>query len=271
MALVITPSVTLSGTCMKHRVTLTTTVLVGETRYFHVSKSDESALLCQVLGITRLVGQERTLSKTDIVEQLIAVRNSKFESWYNSQIPKAAETAELFEGMDDEPDSLRAVRKSRFVLATMPLEAVIQAPNVGGVEGIDMKVLMGNEKKPLFLELSSHVIEYLRAVCLFQIKSCNIKRFRTPKNVERRAIKKKCKLIAEAACIVEDKIVSGDHETPVQDPAEVVVHTPTSRKRAPESISSVSPAPTSTSPFSDGTLSKWAKTKKKSDLAILSP
>ena len=28
----------------------------------------------------------------------------------------------------------------------MPLEAVIKAPSVGGIEGIDMKVVMGNEK-----------------------------------------------------------------------------------------------------------------------------
>ena len=176
MAFKFTPSVTVSGGGLKHKVTLTNIKIVGGVKYFHLAKR-ASARLCQLLSLPATMGGETALSKTDIVEQILQMRNDKFESWYASKMPKPAEISDVFECLDHD----KTPRKAKMMLATMPLTTDIQTPAVGDIDSVGIKVLMGNAKMPLYVELSDNVIEYLRDACRYQLDNGDIKRSRKRK------------------------------------------------------------------------------------------
>ena len=179
MALKIEPSMTISGAHLRKRVSLVDSKSVNGAVYFHLSKKP-IARLAQVLGLPPKVssGNESTLSRTNIVEQLTTLRNQNFEAWYASTTPAVAETVDCFEDLLTESPA-QLPRKRKCILATMPDTTEVAAPTIDCVEGVSLKMLMGNWHAPAYLELTEQATDYLRRVCIHQISSGNVKRRRS--------------------------------------------------------------------------------------------
>ena len=188
MSLKITPSVTVAYTTQKRDITLKDTRVIEGIRYFHLSKKQDSKV-CQLLSIPRLVGNERALSKTDIIEQLLALRKEHYESWYLAQQePNRAAVFDIFESIISRN---KPRRKKKTVLMHRPATTEIKAPEIGGVEGVGIKILTGSGSKRLYVELSWGVLAYLSKVCAWQIENAGIKRVRV-KGQEGRRVRREC-------------------------------------------------------------------------------
>ena len=72
----------------------------------------------------------------------------------------------LCRGLDDELDTAKLAPKK----LDQPMVASIHAPSAGTVEGLKVKVLLEKLKGPLWLELSTSIIEYLMAATSEQVR-----------------------------------------------------------------------------------------------------
>lgn len=105
---------------------------------------------------------ERSLAKTDIIETLIARRNDKTMS---AITPAAAEDL----GIEDEQPPMK---RSKIDKALFPSFVEIKGPTVASIEGICMKVLPETSaKSPLWVELTSTVVEYIAKVVQHQVQT----------------------------------------------------------------------------------------------------
>ena len=128
---------------------------------------------------------QRPLSKTDIFEQLTKLRNDKLASLLQEKQPQ--QTLSLFDGASTYK------RISEATELEIPKTIDIDAPTIGPVAGIRMKVLMSWKKTaPLCIELVHANVVYLKDVCEFQLKNNLVKRTRQPKKPRaQRPLKKK--------------------------------------------------------------------------------
>jgi hypothetical protein len=117
----------------------------------------------------------RLLARTDVIQQLVTARN---ENIITNKGEGDVEQLTLF---DDEPSTKRIKVEEKV---DMPTTIVIDAPTIGDVDGIPIK-LMNSWKKtaPLYVELTVDVISYMRNACKWQLKYASIHRGREPKKV----------------------------------------------------------------------------------------
>jgi len=124
----------------------------------------------------------RPLSKTNIVEQLTALRNAKMKVDIASiGAATASDDLDAFDGLAAKKPS----KKARLSAAVANVGIVtILTPTIGDVQGIDMKVLGGHQKwAPLYVELDPENIAYLRSACQWQLEHEDFKRLRNKKKV----------------------------------------------------------------------------------------
>lgn len=128
------------------------------------------ALCCSGPGHGR-----RPLSKTNIVEQLTALRNASADTKAEAE----SDEFDSFSGMS------RPRKKQKLADAINNMGVVtILTPTIGDVQGIDMKVLGGHQKcAPLYVELDPENIAYLRSACQWQLEHEDFKRLRNKKKV----------------------------------------------------------------------------------------
>ena len=167
-------AVCVTGGDMQYRVTIPNKhlKLLGDDQYVHLSTVPSfSAALFGVYKnhiAAAADARNRPMSKTDIIQQLIDLRNSNIDTMM-AAIAGGEPTESLFE----------AKSAKRFNLAQrlqMPSTIVIQAPTIGEIAGVPMRCTAGTKRDPMFVELTSDNIKYLRAVCNYQIASGKIKR-----------------------------------------------------------------------------------------------
>jgi len=118
----------------------------------------------------------RPLSKTNIIEQLIELRN------VHTTAPPVNERLKSFTPKTKRPKNL--------LLDEIAAVETILSPTIGDVQGIEMKILGFNPGRgfnakcaPLYVELDPENIAYLRNACQWQIDHENIKRRKTEKKV----------------------------------------------------------------------------------------
>ena len=112
--------------------------------------------------------RERPLSRTSVFETLIELRNNKMHSIIN---PPAEDDL----GLDDEPTPRK---RAKLDLAALPSVLTVEAPTIGDAMGMPIQVLPDQPSKPLWLELSAPVIEYLMSAVAYQINNAGIHRAR---------------------------------------------------------------------------------------------
>ena len=127
--------------------------------YAHLSTAlhHMSALLVSQNG--RIKRRERPLARTDVIQQLIALRNEKIAEQLDST--GGVEQLSLF---DDKPKDKRIKIEHKV---DMPSSATIQAPSIGETPGIDINVLLSWKKTaPLYCEFTVH------SACAFLFEGC---------------------------------------------------------------------------------------------------
>ena len=109
----------------------------------------------------------RPLALTDIIEQLLELRLQA----YQEQI--AANEPEAGTGMNDDDEVVRPAKRKPNV----PKTCVIQAPSVGDVAGIDIRIVLESHKdSPILVEKDANVLEYLILAVAAQLNSDSIQR-----------------------------------------------------------------------------------------------
>ena len=137
--------------------------------YVKIAKADYEVY--HLLGI-EVIPLDRTLSKSTIIEQLIALREER-----RQELNEKGETGES--NYIEEASIFATQRKKRPAdKSALPDVISIDAPTVGDVEGITMKVMMGKSREPLNIELTRENVLYLAKVSQQQIESGVVKNAR---------------------------------------------------------------------------------------------
>ena len=129
--------------------------------YFKVCKSDH--VIARLL-LGKSFERERVLARTDVVEQLQALRNAHVESLIN---PPASDSL----GLDDDEDPKPARKGAHRLPSDLPSVVMIEAPAIAGVASVKMRTLTRKSHEALWLELSESTIDYLAAAVAAQIRS----------------------------------------------------------------------------------------------------
>ena len=171
-------SLTISGKPLKYKVCITDFKIEDGVTFIHVAKTEP--YMVGLLNIRRVdsMGQ-RMLSRTDLFEQLAGLRVSAFtEAVRNVSGDAGGGGDEHLQGVDDGDDASPLKRISRQVLAQVPKVVTITTPNVGDVAGIDIRILLGAPRFPLYMELTDEMVTYLQDAIHYQIKFMDLKRTR---------------------------------------------------------------------------------------------
>ena len=182
------PSITMTGQPLKHKVSVSDFKQFGDEYYMRISKSDPSMI--GILNIKRIDSEgQRMLSHTDVIETITGIRDSKFTelvagivSDENGAPPDGGLACCDEGGCSDQSPGTKRI--PRIVLAQMPETVTITTPTVGDVQGIDVKVVLGNAHSPLYMHLCEALIKYLSEAVHFQINNMEIKRTRHSKKTK---------------------------------------------------------------------------------------
>jgi hypothetical protein len=118
----------------------------------------------------------RPLSRTDVFEQLTSKRNLKIEEALCAITRQGQSTDVLAAFGPKTPKRVKIVERAQLANS---LE--IEAPQINDVPGITMKVLIQTKRAPLYIELTSDNLAYVRAACISQIDAGDVQRNRAPK------------------------------------------------------------------------------------------
>jgi hypothetical protein len=118
----------------------------------------------------------RPLSRTDVFEQLTNKRNLKIDEALGAITHQGAPIEVLAAFSTKAPKRVKIVERSQLAES---LE--IEAPQINDVPGITMKVLTHTKRSPLYIELTSENLAYVRAACISQMDAGDVQRHRAPK------------------------------------------------------------------------------------------
>ncbi len=170
--------------------------------YFHCSTVPHWA---SALFTYRSKNGERMLSRTDIMQQLVTVRTDTL----NDIIAKSVRAGNHGDCNLSKPKRHLPVYQ-KAALAGLPSTVLVEAPSINNVAGVPMRLLVRakyHTTAPLYVELTPRNIAYLRAACLEQIKSGDIKRSRQA----RRDVEGECDADGN------DKVVEGECDAEGED------------------------------------------------------
>jgi len=171
-------SFTINGGGMLRRVVIPAKDLKEQDgmTFMHVSSVSTYMLALCCAGSQQV---RRPLSKTNIIEQLIELRN------VHATAPPVPERLNSFA-----PKATPRPCRANVIVDEIAGVGTIVSPTIGDVQGIEMKILGFNPGRgfnakcaPLYVELDPENIAYLRNACQWQIDHENIKRRKTEKKV----------------------------------------------------------------------------------------
>jgi hypothetical protein len=149
----------------------------------------------------------RPLSRTDVFEQLTNKRNLKIDEAF-SVIQGARIEALAACGPKSHNKRVSIVERVQLA-ASMEIEA----PQINDVPGITMQVLTHTKRSPLYIELTSENLAYVRAACISQMDAGDVQRYRTPKIMRIRFGKRRSKPHEEATNSTIDIATSSSSST----------------------------------------------------------
>jgi len=152
----------------------------------------------------------RPLSRTDVFEQLTNKRNLKIDEALGAITHQGApiEVLAAFSTKAPTPKRLKIGERSQLAES---LE--IDAPQINDVPGITMKVLTHTKRSPLYIELTSENLAYVRAACISQMDAGDVQRHRAPKVKKSRFGKRRSKPHEEATNSTIDIATSSSSST----------------------------------------------------------
>jgi hypothetical protein len=149
----------------------------------------------------------RPLSRTDVFEQLTNKRNLKIDEAF-SVIQGARIEALAACGPKSHNKRVSIVERVQLA-ASMEIEA----PQINDVPGITMQVLTHTKRSPLYIELTSENLAYVRAACISQMDAGDVQRYRIPKIMRIRFGKRRSKPHEEATNSTIDIATSSSSST----------------------------------------------------------
>lgn len=150
-------------------VLLRATRQVGDRHFWRVAKADQ--VVCRLLA-GKSSSSERLLSRSDIIDRLVKLRNEAVLRL----IPEP--TAKVDLGLDDDaPQPAR--KRTRAGDRAWPDYVTITAPTIGLASSIDMRVLPALGVSPLWVELTADIVGYLATTVSEQIEQGAIKNRRS--------------------------------------------------------------------------------------------
>jgi hypothetical protein len=149
----------------------------------------------------------RPLSRTDVFEQLTNKRNLKIDEAF-SVIQGAR--IEALAACGPKSHNKRVSIFERVQLAAF---MEIEAPQINDVPGITMQVLTHTKRSPLYIELTSENLAYVRAACISQMDAGDVQRYRAPKIMRIRFGKRRSKPHEEATNSTIDIATSSSSST----------------------------------------------------------
>jgi hypothetical protein len=150
----------------------------------------------------------RPLSRTDVFEQLTNKRNLKIDEALGAITHQGAPIEALAAFGTKTPKRVKIVERSQLANS---LE--IEAPQINDVPGITMKVLTHTKRSPLYIELTSENLAYVRAACISQMDAGDVQRYRAPKVKKSRFGKRRSKPHEEATNSTIDIATSSSSST----------------------------------------------------------
>ena len=184
--------VCINGGGLKYRVVIPPSHIkhVDGQPYIHLSTQQNYATAlfgggrCNVRGASGK--PERALSRTDIVDKLADQRNKLIDEAMDAimQKNKPHDTLAIF-GEQKQP------RVKAYQRVAIPETMTIDAPQIGDIQGVPMRVITKHKRGPLFVELVDRNLKYVRDACTAQIKAGGIKRYKTPMKRVRCVAKRK--------------------------------------------------------------------------------
>ena len=150
----------------------------------------------------------RPLSRTDVFEQLTNKRNLKIDEGLGAITHQGAPIEALAAFGTKTPKRVKIVERSQLANS---LE--IEAPQINDVPGITMKVLTHTKRSPLYIELTSENLAYVRAACISQMDAGDVQRYRAPKVKKSRFGKRRSKPHEEATNSTIDIATSSSSST----------------------------------------------------------
>lgn len=150
----------------------------------------------------------RPLSRTDVFEQLTNKRNLKIDEALGAITHQGAPIEALAAFGTKTPKRVKIVERSQLAES---LE--IEAPQINDVPGITMKVLTHTKRSPLYIELTSENLAYVRAACISQMDAGDVQRHRAPKVKKSRFGKRRSKPHEEATNSTIDIATSSSSST----------------------------------------------------------
>lgn len=162
--LTIEKTVTLSGGELKHRITVPAKFLQEDDDRLFMHLSTQPPYMQQLVG--RRMGNERVMSRTNVIEQLMKLRNDKI-----SQL-LGASPGMVSAHIENKPKRIKTETKIEI-----PSTIVIDAPTIGDATSVSMTILMSWKKTaPLFVELDTVAIAYIIKACRWQLSNGAVKR-----------------------------------------------------------------------------------------------
>jgi len=146
-------------------VLLRATRQVGDRHFWRVAKADQ--VVCRLLA-GKSSSSERLLSKTDIIDRLVKLRNEVVLRLD----PELAAMVDL--GLDD-PAPQPARKRSRAGDRVWPDYVTITSPAIGPTSSVDTRVLPATGCSPLWVELTPDSVGYLASAVSEQIEQGAIK------------------------------------------------------------------------------------------------
>jgi len=210
----------------------------GGKMYLHVTcvpNFAQALFAPNIGGMSNIRRKGRPLAGTDIVLQLRDLRNATIKSVIENLLPKRVELVGATIAPPEPKSGGAQHRRPKAVkqmAANLPKCITVRTPTIGGVQGVDMlmRVSRGGEvKAPLFIELTSANIKYVRAVCCYQIASGTvIKRTRKGVKTTIKRTRRQSSTIANGRRVCDD--LSGSEEqddaAPPSDAAIVATSSP---------------------------------------------
>ena len=139
-------------------------------KFIKITKSD-SAVVRLLTG--HGVGVSRNLARSDIIESLITLRNSKSDELLKESMSGGSGATDDL-GKQVEQPRLYAKRMKRAASA-LPEVLEIRAPAFKDVESVNMNFLRQRPDQPLWVELTPENLDYLRAYVSAQIEDGSVK------------------------------------------------------------------------------------------------
>ena len=158
---------------------------VGTKQFFHCAKSCRKVmrvLLCK--ASSTLPSHLLDMTKTDIVEQLMKLKDQAFQQSYsNIQRGAMSEAASLDLGLETPTKTSRVNRYNIVSLMQMPETVSIHGPSLDGVDAIDLTVIATKPGAGLWLELTNTSLTYIASAVEVQLKGGCFKRSHPSRSV----------------------------------------------------------------------------------------